>query len=209
MVQQPLDMFDPQKVLPVHRNNDRVPYLRNQDLGLVLDLHLGRRQQFRIYPLWKTGVNVLPRSPDRQTERKGAANAEYDDPDDVPEVRVEEEEDEVHDIHDSECERDMVRAKLVAKQPIVASLDPHAGHDRNGAAERGREEKVGFDEFTAKDEGQSRMDAVRAERGRVGYEAVNVWEAMYFLDLPATRSPNILPEGMIANAMVTTTEMKN
>jgi hypothetical protein len=53
------------------------------------------------------------------------------------------------------------------------------------------------------------MEAVRALRRRVGYEAVNVWDAMYFLDLPATRSPNIRPEGMIANANVATTEIKN
>jgi hypothetical protein len=56
---------------------------------------------------------------------------------------------------------------------------------------------------------QSRIEAARAGRGRAGYEAVKVCEAMYFLDFPATRSPNILPEGMIAKTMVTTTEIKN
>lgn len=53
------------------------------------------------------------------------------------------------------------------------------------------------------------MDAARALPGNVGYDAVKVWEATYLRDFPATRSPNIRPEGMIAKAIVTTTEMKN
>lgn len=154
-------------MFPIHRNNDRVPYLRNQDLGLVLHLHLGCRKQLGIYPLWKACVNVLPRCPDRQAESKGATNAEDDDPDDVPEICVEEEEDEVHDIHDSQRERDMVRTEFISKQSIVASLDLHAGHYRNGATERGRQEKVGFDEFTAKDE-EPEHDGCRARRAGEG-----------------------------------------
>ena len=39
--------------------------------------------------------------------------------------------------------------------------------------------------------------------------AANVCEAMYFLDFPATLSPNMRPEGMIAKAKVVTTDKKN
>lgn len=53
------------------------------------------------------------------------------------------------------------------------------------------------------------IEAVRALRGSEGYDAVKVCEAMYFLDLPATRSPNILPEGIMEKANVATTEIKN
>jgi hypothetical protein len=53
------------------------------------------------------------------------------------------------------------------------------------------------------------MEAVRAERVSTGYDAVKVWEAIYFRDLPATRSPNMRPEGMTPNAIVATTDMKN
>jgi len=61
----------------------------------------------------------------------------------------------------------MVRTKLVAKQPIFASLDLHAGHYRDGATERGRQEKVGFDEFTSKDE-EPEQDGCRARRAGEG-----------------------------------------
>lgn len=53
------------------------------------------------------------------------------------------------------------------------------------------------------------IDAIRAVLPRLGYEAVKVCEAMYFRDFPRTRSPNMRPEGMMLNATVTTTEMKN
>ena len=38
---------------------------------------------------------------------------------------------------------------------------------------------------------------------------MNVCEAMYFLDFPATLSPNMRPGGIMANATVATTDMKN
>ena len=56
---------------------------------------------------------------------------------------------------------------------------------------------------------QSRKDAIRGFRSRTGYDAVNVWLARYFLDLPATRSPNIRPEGIVANVIVAMTEQQN
>ncbi len=56
---------------------------------------------------------------------------------------------------------------------------------------------------------QSPIDAMRELFVRDGYEAVNVCDAMYLRDLPATRSPNIRPEGMMPKAIVTTTETPN
>ena len=56
---------------------------------------------------------------------------------------------------------------------------------------------------------QSMIDAILALRGRAGYDAVKVCEAKYLRDLPATRSPNILPEGIMAKAIVAITETKN
>ena len=55
----------------------------------------------------------------------------------------------------------------------------------------------------------SASDAARAVDLSEGYDAVNVWLARYFRDFPATRSPNILPEGKTAKRIVATTEMKN
>jgi hypothetical protein len=56
---------------------------------------------------------------------------------------------------------------------------------------------------------QSPIDATRALRVNSGYEAVKVCEAMYLRDLPATRSPNIRPDGMMENAMVAATDRPN
>ena len=56
---------------------------------------------------------------------------------------------------------------------------------------------------------QRRMEAARADRVSEGYDAVKVCEAMYFRDFPATRSPNMRPEGIRLNEMVATTDTKN
>jgi hypothetical protein len=56
---------------------------------------------------------------------------------------------------------------------------------------------------------QRRNDAARGPLPSAGYDAVNVWLARYFRLFPATRSPNILPDGSVANVIVATTEQKN
>jgi len=43
------------------------------------------------------------------------------------------------------------------------------------------------------------IEAARELFSSLGYEAVKVWLARYFRFLPATRSPNIRPEGMMVN----------
>ena len=170
MVQQPLDMFNPQQMFPIHRNDDSVPDLGDQHLGFILDLHLGRSQYLGIYPLGQPGVYILPGRPNGETKGKGASDAKDDDPDDVPEIGVEKEEDEVHDVHDGERKGDVVGAEGGTKEAIAATLDGHSSHDGDGTTKGGGEKKVGFDEFTAKDEGpeQNGSHAGGARKGRVG-----------------------------------------
>jgi hypothetical protein len=56
---------------------------------------------------------------------------------------------------------------------------------------------------------QSATLAVRAARVSGAYAAVKVCEAMYLRDLPATRSPNIRPEGITPKAIEAVTERPN
>ena len=121
-------------------------------LGLVLDLHLRSRQELGVDPLRHPSVNLLPWRPDRQTEVERPSNTEHNNPDDVPEVRVQEEQYQVHHVHNGKRERHLVRAQSVAKDPITAALHLCPGHDCNGATEGGRKEEVGFGELAAEDQ---------------------------------------------------------
>lgn len=58
VVQEALDVVDREKVLAVHRDDDGVPHLRDENLGLVLDLHVGSREDLGVDPLRKTFENV-------------------------------------------------------------------------------------------------------------------------------------------------------
>lgn len=44
-------MVDRQEVLAVHRDDDGVPDLRDEHLGLVLDFHVGRGEHLGVHPL--------------------------------------------------------------------------------------------------------------------------------------------------------------
>ena len=69
-------------------------------LGLVLDLHVASSQQLRVDALRQALEDVPPRCPDRKAEYEGACDTENRVPDDIPKEGVEEEQDEVHDVHD-------------------------------------------------------------------------------------------------------------
>ena len=79
-------------------------------LGLVLDLHFGGSKELSVDTLRHPGVNLLPRRPDGQTKMERPRDREHDNPDDVPQVRVQEEQDQVHHVHDRKSERHLVAA---------------------------------------------------------------------------------------------------
>jgi hypothetical protein len=143
-------------------------------LGLVLDLHLCGREELGVDPLWQTSVHLLPRRPDGDAHVERAANGEDDVPDDVPEVGVEEEHDQVHDVHDPERELDLVLADHVPEHWVRAVEHLRARHDRDSRGERGREEEVRLRELEAKDERPERHTrrtcgpGERCVRGREG-----------------------------------------
>ena len=92
VVQQPLDVIDREQVLAVHRDDDGVPDLRDEDFRLVLDLHVVRREDLGVDALRQTLKDVcsryarvseiaregpderltLPRGPDGETDRERA-----------------------------------------------------------------------------------------------------------------------------------------
>ncbi len=118
-------------------------------LWLVFHLHITSSEELGIDTLRKASVDVLPRGPDGESEREGAGNAVHRVPNDVPEVRVKEEESEVHDIHDGESKGGLVLAKVISEPLIVTILDGHADHDSNGIAKGECQEEIRFHEFAA------------------------------------------------------------
>lgn len=56
---------------------------------------------------------------------------------------------------------------------------------------------------------QRPIDAMRWRTVSFGYDAVKVCDARYLRDLPATRSPNRRPDGMIANVRTKRTAKPN
>ena len=68
VVEQLLDVIDRKQMLSVHGDDDGIPDLRDQDLGLVLDFHVCSCQDLRVDALGKTREDVSPWRPDRNTE---------------------------------------------------------------------------------------------------------------------------------------------
>ena len=104
------------------------------DLGFVFDLHLSGSEQLGVHALWHAGIDILPRGPNRKAESERSTNTKYHEPNNVPEVRVQKKEDQIHQIHDRKSKRHMVPAKGVAKDPVAATFDICPSHDRDGCA---------------------------------------------------------------------------
>ena len=120
------------------RPSETTTHLRDEHLGLVLDLHVLRGEHLGVDALGQARVDVLPRRPDGEAEGEGARDGEDRVPDDVPQERVEEElrgsaerdlnpshQREVHDEHHRQRERWLVHAQADAEQAVRAVLDLH------------------------------------------------------------------------------------
>ena len=121
-------------------------------LGLVLNLHLRGSKELGVNPLRHPRVDLLPRRPDRQTEVERPGDREHNHPDDIPQVRVQEEQDQVHDVHDGQRERNLVAAQGRAEVLVVAVQDLRPRHDGDRAAQRRRQEEVRLCELAAEDD---------------------------------------------------------
>jgi hypothetical protein len=97
------------------------------NLGLILDLHILGCQQLHINPLQQSGR------------------------DDIPYECIQEEESEIHDIHDHQRKCNLVPTKSIPEKSIHAALDLHADHHLNQVAEWEHEIEIWFREFTTKD----------------------------------------------------------
>ncbi len=86
-------------MLSVHGNNNGVPDLRYENLWLIFDLHVCGCKNLRVYTLRQARKNISPRGPDRYTEVEGPSNGENAIPDDVPKIRIEEEQTDICNEH--------------------------------------------------------------------------------------------------------------
>ena len=58
MVQKSLDVVDGEKMFTVHRNDDGVPDLRDENFRLVLDFHVGSCENLGVDSLGKTFKDI-------------------------------------------------------------------------------------------------------------------------------------------------------
>ena len=77
-------------------------------LGFILHFHIGGGKKLGVNPFREANVNILPRRPNRETQGERTRNTEDRIPDDPPQECVQEEEYEVHDVHDRERERRLI-----------------------------------------------------------------------------------------------------
>jgi hypothetical protein len=94
-------MINGKKMLSVHRDDDGVPDLGDQHFRLVLYLHIRSSEDLGIDTLGQPGENVPPRRPDGDTEVERSRYREQHVEDNVPQIRVQEEKDEVREEHET------------------------------------------------------------------------------------------------------------
>jgi len=77
VIEETLNVVDREKMFTVHRNDDGVPNLRDENLGLVLDFHIGSSENLRVDTLGKTLEDVCePRGVSRRSDfREGEERA--------------------------------------------------------------------------------------------------------------------------------------
>jgi hypothetical protein len=152
MIQEFLDVINGQEMLSVHGNDDGIPDLRDQNLWLVLDFHITSREDFGVDTLRKASKDVPPRRPNRDTEVERACDRKHRIPNNVPQVGIEEEEDEIGEEHQAEQDPGLVLTQIIRQDLVAAVGDCHDTEDSNGVTERTGKESVRFREFGAKDE---------------------------------------------------------
>jgi len=128
VVQQLLNVVDRKKMLSVHRNDNGVPNLGDQNLWLVLDFHVGCSQYLGVDTLGKSREDVSPRTPDRDTEVEGSCHRADSVQNDIPHVSVQEEQSKISDEHDTEKDLGLQLAENVANDGITDTMsDLHGG----------------------------------------------------------------------------------
>lgn len=156
MIEQFLDVIYGQEVLTVHRYDDCVPDLTDENLRLVLDLHIRRGENLGVDTLRQTGEDVPPRTPDGDTEIEGAENGEDTVQDNVPKVGIKEEQDHVGEVHQTEQNLRVVRAENVsrcAEESVTrAEFDRQERQDTSGILDVEGQKVVGLDELGEEDE---------------------------------------------------------
>jgi len=75
----------------VHGDDDGIPDLRDENLRLILDFHIGGGEKLGVDTFWKTLEYIRPRSPDRKTHLERPTDTEDSVPDDVPLLEMERE----------------------------------------------------------------------------------------------------------------------
>ena len=153
VIEELLNVVDRKEMLTVHRDDHGIPDLRDENLGLVLDLHIGSGKNLRVDTLGQTGEDVPPWRPDGNTEVERSRDREQHVCNDVPEVGIQEEQDQVHEVHETEQDSGLVLAKNVADDSISQTVRLlHVRKNTNWVLDRQSQEEVGLSELGSKDQ---------------------------------------------------------
>jgi len=152
VVQKLLDVVNGEQVLTVHRNDDGVPDLGDQDLGLVLDFHVGGSKNLGVDTLRQTGEDVSPGSPNRNTEVERASNRVDSVQNNVPEVSIQEEQNQVGDVHQNQSNGSLVVAKHCTNVLNTDAVSDFEGRQNtDGITQRQSQVEVGLCELGTED----------------------------------------------------------
>jgi hypothetical protein len=88
--------------------------------------------------------------PDRKAEVERACDGKGSVPNNPPQEGIQEEQHEIHQIHDRQSESDLVCAKCIAEVLVVTRANLHAHHGINGFPEGEGQEPIRFGELATK-----------------------------------------------------------
>lgn len=152
VVEKLLDVVDGEQVLTVHGDDDGVPDLGDENLGLVLDLHVGGCQNLGVDTLGQTREDVPPGSPDGYTEVERSCNREDRVQDNVPQEGIQEEQEQVGDVHDDEEYLWLLQAEDVANDGVTnAGVDGCRGQNSDRVTDGQNQVEVGLCQFGTED----------------------------------------------------------
>ncbi|KAH3679223.1 hypothetical protein WICPIJ_008692 [Wickerhamomyces pijperi] len=151
VVKQLLDVVNGKQMFSVHRDDNGVPDLGDQDLWLVLDFHVGGGQDLGVDSLWQSGEDVSPWSQNGNTQVEGTTNGKDHVTDNVPQVGIQEEQDQVTQVHQTQGDSGLLTTQGVTPPELTSTSHVGGGQDSDWISQGKNQELVGFSVLGTKD----------------------------------------------------------
>ncbi|KAH3665928.1 hypothetical protein OGAPHI_004117 [Ogataea philodendri] len=142
VVKKLLNVINSQQVLSVHGDNDSVPDLRDKNLWLVLDFHVGGGKDLGVDSLWQSGENVSPWGQDRDTQVERSSNGEQTVDQNVPHVSIQEEQHQIGSHHQTKGNLCLMLTDNVTVPLLTSTSHVHGGQVSDWVSQRQNQEEV-------------------------------------------------------------------